>query len=133
LRLEPKRPHLSLESFGTFPLRGELASKAVAFAGDGIAFAGSGIAFASRGIAFECEFSEREESLAGRVDEHEFPLRKIEADAKTGTDPAVHRVDFLEPISGAIPTVQLKRFGVINIIFLDPVPLVKLELLDHLR
>ena len=99
----------------TFLRRGEFASNGVAFLEDGIAFQGER-------IAFEGEFSEREEPLAGRVDEDQLALRKIEAHAETGTDPSIYRVDFASSLSPVrCQPIELERLRVIDVVFLDPV------------
>src|SRR5271157_1460924 len=118
MRLDSEGPHLSRESFGPFPCGSELARDRIPFARDL--------------ISFQCEFCVGEASLTCRVDENELPLRAIESHSETGTDPPIHLEDLLEFLSGAFPPVQLKGLGVINIVFLDPMTLVEVELLDHL-
>jgi len=132
MRLDSEGPHLSRESFGPFPFGREFARDRIAFARDGVSFQGDGVSFQGDGVSFQGEFSIGEKSLSCRVDENELPLRAIESHSETGTDPPVHLEDLLEFLSGAFPPVQLKGLGVINIVFLDPMTLVEVELLDHL-
>src|SRR5271157_2316154 len=111
MRLDSEGPQLSRESFGVFLCGSEFARDRVSFQG---------------------KFRVGKESLTFRIDENELPLRAIEAHSETGTDPPVHLEDLLEFLSGAFPPIQLKGLGVINIVFLDPITLVEVELLDHL-
>jgi hypothetical protein len=74
-----------------------------------------------------------QEPLAIQAEQAQVAGRHVEANSQARTHPAVHVGDLDQSVAGAPITLQRRLIRIVNVIFLDPIFLIKLEFPEHLR